>query len=679
MRKRLTKIDKKIHKTQKSLQFTAKSDIMLLATQLKGVYTMSIRLSSEVKSLIKEMVSTIGEYELEMLNSLVLFNVLLTNQFFSDLCGTSSKCEAEHIIDCSEKMMDSKQFNEEEVKTEKEKTIFDACLTEAEVEVENQQEIHYSQSLADVFAYAALMVQDEKRAEVTWEDIVISFMENMSDEMKELLGYYGTNIATLKENFESAIAVTESETFVIPPSLLGCVRILNLKFMNGEPSEILGRDKECQEIWRTMMKKTKRNVILIGRPGVGKSSIVYKITSDIVNGKCPQQFNGYIVLELDVNNLIAGTTLRGQAEARYADLTNLINIYNNLILFIDEVHMIIGAGAASGEKLDFSNALKPILAGDRAIVIGATTDEEYAQTFGMEGALKRRFHNVVVKEPKTTEVYDMLRESIKQLEAFHGVKISKKMVEMIIFYSSCFNYNTSNPDRTKDLIDLAMVTAKMNGKERVDRDCIMKNFGANFEEFHKMPKAMVQETAYHEVGHFVVSRFSGRLVDEDTTAISIIPAEGYLGVNALDATNITPNTDRGYFIDKIASLLAGRIAEQMFMKSTNNSGASNDLERATKIAYDMVARYGMTKRIGNNQIFLNEKRYQMQTPEVTTKINKEVQNIIEEAQARATQILQDNSELVRELERELESKGLMSKKELDTIIQKHQESQTVTV
>ena len=253
------------------------------------------------------------------------------------------------------------------------------------------------------------------------------------------------------------------------------------------------------------------------------------------------------------------------------------------------------------------------------------------------------------------------------------------MVEMIIFYSSCFNYNTSNPDRTKDLIDLAMVTAKMNGKERVDRDCIMKNFGANFEEFHKMPKDMVQETAYHEVGHFVVSRFSGRLVDEDTTAISIIPAEGYLGVNALDATNITPNTDRGYFIDKIASLLAGRIAEQMFMKSTNNSGASNDLERATKIAYDMVARYGMTKRIGNNQIFLNEKRYQMQTPEVTTKINKEVQNIIEEAQARATKILQDNSELVRELERELESKGLMSKKELDTIIQKHQESQTVTV
>lgn len=106
---------------------------------------------------------------------------------------------------------------------------------------------------------------------------------------------------------------------------------MNDKFKDKAQCDILGRDKECEEIWRNMMKKTKRNVILVGKPGVGKSSIVYKLTSDIVNQRCPEIFYDFIVLSLDVNNIIAGTSLRGQAEERFQDLIDLLK--NMIMLF----------------------------------------------------------------------------------------------------------------------------------------------------------------------------------------------------------------------------------------------------------------------------------------------------------------------------------------------------------
>ena len=523
------------------------------------------------------------------------------------------------------------------------------------------------------------MAMAENRKEVTYEDVAKSFIENLSENMLEVFSDLEINVPEFKEHYEGAIA-EKLEEFKIPASLTGCITVLNDKFKDEAQCDILGRDKECEEIWRNMMKKTKRNVILVGKPGVGKSSIVYKLTSDIVNQRCPEMFYDFIVLSLDVNNIIAGTSLRGQAEERFQDLIDLLKKHDNVILFIDEIHMIVGAGAVShGEKQDLSNALKPILAGDDAIVIGATTDEEYAQTFGMEGALRRRFKTINVREPKTTEVYDMLKESIRQLEEFHEVRISKKMVEMIIFYSSCFNHNTSNPDRTKDLIDVSMVTARMSGKDHVDRASIMKNFGANFEEFHNMSEEMVRSTAYHEIGHFIVLRFSDKLINREVTAISIIPSDGYLGVTVSDATEKTVNCDKSYFTDLIAESLAGRIAEKIFMKIENNAGAENDLEKATKIAFKMVTKYGMTSRLGENQIYLNDKDYQMQTPAVTEIVNREVQKILDESAKRATFLLNKYKELVEELVNEITKKGMLSGKELNSIIELYEQKQAVTV
>ena len=648
---------------------------------------MGIELSMEVKDIIQRMLETVKRYHLEMMNTLVLFDTLLLNRLFATAIEVSSESTLEEIVSEVRKLIKNKDLPEQEgnnnrgfqeaIASAEKGEFFLTCI--AQTCSATDVGTRFSQDLAFVFSFATDMAMAENRKEVTYEDVAKSFIENLSENMLEVFSDLEINVPEFKEHYEGAIA-EKLEEFKIPASLTGCITVLNDKFKDEAQCDILGRDKECEEIWRNMMKKTKRNVILVGKPGVGKSSIVYKLTSDIVNQRCPEMFYDFIVLSLDVNNIIAGTSLRGQAEERFQDLIDLLKKHDNVILFIDEIHMIVGAGAVShGEKHDLSNALKPILAGDDAIVIGATTDEEYAQTFGMEGALRRRFKTINVREPKTTEVYDMLKESIRQLEEFHEVRISKKMVEMIIFYSSCFNHNTSNPDRTKDLIGVSMVTARMSGKDHVDRASIMKNFGANFEEFHNMSEEMVRSTAYHEIGHFIVLRFSDKLINREVTAISIIPSDGYLGVTVSDATEKTVNCDKSYFTDLIAESLAGRIAEKIFMKIENNAGAENDLEKATKIAFKMVTKYGMTSRLGENQIYLNDKDYQMQTPAVTEIVNREVQKILDESAKRATFLLNKYKELVEELVNEITKKGMLSGKELNSIIELYEQKQAVTV
>ena len=630
---------------------------------------MSIKLSNDVKTIILEMLKISVDFKLNELNSVVLFKALLVDRIFFNALEQASMCNKTEILNYLNELLTSGDLSDKEVESKGEKEIFQEVLKEANIKY--HETIKFSQELAIIFSYANLVVQEEQRSEITIDDIILS-MINKSDDIADVFEYLSTDLFKFKEIYETSVAEKDIP-FSIPKSLSGCLSILNDKFSENPNCTILGRDNECKEIWKTMMKKTKRNVLLIGEPGVGKSSVVYKLTYDILNGTCPEMFKDFLILSLNVNNLVSGTIYRGQAEERYKDLIELLEDYENLILFIDEIHMIVGAGSSSSEKneQDFSNALKPILAGDEAIIIGATTTEEYKKTFGMEGALRRRFRNITIKEPKTTEVYAMLKDSIKQLEEFHGVKISKRMVNAIIFYSSCFNYNTKNPDRTKDLIDLSMVTAKMDGKDHVDRESIMKNFDFNFKKFHNMTPAMINEIAYHETGHFIIQRFSGRLTDKEVVAISIIPATDYLGINVFDPTDCEPTSDKNFFIDKIASCLAGRISEKLFLGVQNNSGASSDLETATMLAYDMVTKYGMSTKLGENRIYFNDHNYKMQTDEVTNMINGEIKNIIDRATERATNLLNEHKDLVKALAEELSQKGMLSKIELEEIIQKY--------
>lgn len=457
----------------------------------------------------------------------------------------------------------------------------------------------------------------------------------------------------------------------IPFVLAGFMNTVNDKIDTNKPCEILKRDKEADTLWNIMLKKNKRNAVIVGEAGVGKTALVEKITYDINKGTCPVEFTNFKVISLDVNSLIAGTSYRGDAEERIKDVISFLENNHDVILFIDEVHTILGAGSCFEGEMDLANALKPILARGDTIVIGATTEEEYMRYFKKDAALSRRFEKVEVKEPMAKDVYPMIKNKLQVLSEFHGVKITREMVQYAIMIASCFAFEKKNPDKTLDLIDRAMVAAKRSGKKYVDKNSILKNFGIFFKMWKNMSNDSKMEVAYHEAGHYIVGKASGKLIRNNWQAVSIMPAEDYLGVTVYedDETKI-PFCNIDYYIDEIAFDLGGRVAENMF-RNSYTSGASADLENATKQAFYVISKLGMGSEVDilQNQIFLNCENYPMCTEESVNIMNREVHKLINKAFDRATELLNENKDILEAIVSALLEKHIMSEIELDKIWQ----------
>lgn len=457
---------------------------------------------------------------------------------------------------------------------------------------------------------------------------------------------------------------------VIPTELDAFLFVLNEKVDCRKSCEILKRDEEVDKLWNIMLKKNKRNAVIVGEAGVGKTALVEKITYEIEKQTSPEEFFGYNVISLDVNSLIAGTTFRGDAEQRIMDLIKFLKEKNNVILFIDEVHTILGAGSCFEGEMDLANALKPILARGDTIVIGATTMDEYEKYFKKDAALNRRFEMVVVKEPKSRDVYEMIKNKIRVLSKFHGVKITKRMVDYTIMIASCFAFEKKNPDKTLDLIDRAMVSAKRDGKKEVDQESILKNFDIYFKMWESMTDEQKLEIAYHELGHYIVGKASGKLVDQEYLAVSIMPAENYLGVTVHEEDDEKiPYSNIDYYIDLIASKLGGR-AGQNRHRNDFTSGASQDLINATEIAFHVVSKLGMGNEGLKNKIYLNSEDNPMLSEKAINKLNKETDKLIKQAYERANEILDENEDILEALVPELVERRIMSEKELDSIWRK---------
>lgn len=462
----------------------------------------------------------------------------------------------------------------------------------------------------------------------------------------------------------------EEQTYnslVIPKEISSYVTIMNNEsWANENVCRILGREQETMQLERILAKATKRNAILIGEPGVGKTAIIEKLTWNIATGNCHKKFKNAKVLALDVNSLVAGTRYRGMAEERFKELITFLECHPECIVFIDEIHTILGAGASMAGELDLANVLKPILARGETQIIGATTIKEYKKYFSRDGALKRRFEKIIVEEPHADEVYDMIKNQIFYLKEFHGIKISKEVVEFGILNASCFNYETKNPDRTLDLIDRSMAGAELRNKSIVEKSDILENFSIRRKQFNNMPIDIKKITAYHEAGHYIVRRFAPEMQFFKTLAISIMPAEDYLGINVYERDKyITPSDNRTRYIQEIACKLGGRIAERMYTKDLS-SGASGDLAVATAIANDMVTKYGLGS-FTENRVFFNKAESHMYSEEVINKINSEVDKILSEAKEYADKLLKEHQKELEMLVDALMEKGILSNNEIEEV------------
>lgn len=230
---------------------------------------------------------------------------------------------------------------------------------------------------------------------------------------------------------------------------------------DGKLDPVIGRDEEIRSITRILSRKTKNNPVLIGEPGVGKTAIVEGLASRIVKGDVPDSLKNKRIWELDMASLIAGAKYRGEFEERLKNVLNEIKkSEGEIIMFIDEIHMIIGAGRVDG-ALDASNMLKPMLARGEIKCIGATTLNEYRKYIETDGALERRFQKVIVSEPTVLDTITILRGLKSRFETHHGVNITDKA--LIAAANAANRYITDRflPDKAIDLIDEACATIKV--------------------------------------------------------------------------------------------------------------------------------------------------------------------------------------------------------------------------
>lgn len=236
------------------------------------------------------------------------------------------------------------------------------------------------------------------------------------------------------------------------PVLDNFSRDLNKLAEQGKLDPVVGREKEIIRIAQILSRRKKNNPIIIGEPGCGKTAIVEGLAMKIFSGDCPKNLMDKRIVNLDINSIVAGTKYRGQFEERLKVIIEELQANPNVVVFIDEIHTIVGAGNASG-SLDASNIFKPALSRGEIQCIGATTLDEYRTNFEKDGALERRFQKVMVEGATKEETYEILLNSKERYENFHKVKYSDEVLGACVKLADRYITDREFPDKAFDILD----------------------------------------------------------------------------------------------------------------------------------------------------------------------------------------------------------------------------------
>jgi ATP-dependent Clp protease ATP-binding subunit ClpA len=248
---------------------------------------------------------------------------------------------------------------------------------------------------------------------------------------------------------------------------------LNEKAKQSEIDPLIGRHTEVNDLVHILARRKKNNCVLVGDPGTGKTAIAEGLAKKIVDGDVPDAISDKIVYSMDIAGLLAGTKYRGDFEERLKGILAYFEENKNTILFIDEIHMIMGAGASGQGNVDAANMLKPALGRGKILTIGATTPDEFANTIEKDGAMKRRFVKLDVKETNVDDTKLILHGLRHYYEEFHGVKYTKQILNNAVDLAERYIKTKHFPDKALDVIDAAGAAVKLRGHKKVTMDDIV--------------------------------------------------------------------------------------------------------------------------------------------------------------------------------------------------------------
>ena len=315
-----------------------------------------------------------------------------------------------------------------------------------------------SQPLGKVFENAQKQAQDLKDEYVSTEHLLLAMIASRDSNASKLLhdqGVTSESVFKVLKEIRGTQRVTDQNPEDKYQALQRYGRDLNDLARKGKMDPVIGRDEEIRRVLQVLSRRTKNNPVLIGEPGVGKTAIAEGIAHRIVQGDVPETIKNKRIVALDMGALVAGTSFRGQFEERLKALLKEVEESNGeIILFIDELHTLVGAGAAQG-SVDAANMLKPALAKGELRAIGATTIDEYRKYIEMDPALERRFQPVMVDEPSVEDTISILRGLKERYEVHHGVRITDGAIVAAAQLSHRYISDRFLPDKAIDLVDEA--------------------------------------------------------------------------------------------------------------------------------------------------------------------------------------------------------------------------------
>ena len=256
---------------------------------------------------------------------------------------------------------------------------------------------------------------------------------------------------------------------------------LTEKAKNGELDPVIGRETEVQRLITVLLRRTKSNPVLIGEAGVGKTAVVELLAQKISKEQVPIQLIGKRIFEIDLAGMLAGTKFRGQFEERLKNVIKALEKHQEIIAFIDEIHLLAGTGSAEG-AMDAANILKPVLARGKIKLIGATTFDEFKKSIEKDSALNRRFQSVQVEEPSLNETIDILKGLREKYEKYHNIEVSDEVLGEIVDMSARYIFDRQMPDKAIDILDEAGALA---ASEKVSKPNKILEFSREIEKLNE--------------------------------------------------------------------------------------------------------------------------------------------------------------------------------------------------